>query len=158
MCNHRYSPSPHLFILQNWNCVNLIITSRSPLSPTPEPLFYFLCLWIWVLYSYFREKNLFGKKKSSSAIQTCLHIQYYPAGVGKETFADIPQWFSTTQNEVFLKKKYKETDSLNYYSPTANLKARKNRIKNIWLNEKLIVLYLQLKLQILVLTKCTFII
>ena len=78
--------------------------------------------------------------------------------MGKETFADIPQWFSTTQNEVFLKKKYKETDSLNYYSPTANLKARKNRIKNIWLKEKLIVLYLQLKLQILVLTKCTFII
>lgn len=70
------------------------------------------------------KKNL-GEKKSSSAMQTCLHIQYYPAGVGKETFADIPQWFSTTQNKVFLKNKYKETDSLNYYSPTANLKATK---------------------------------
>lgn len=45
--------------------------------------------------------------------------------MGKETFADIPQWFSTTQNKVFLKNKCKETDSLNYYSPTANLKATK---------------------------------
>lgn len=71
------------------------------------------------------KKKSVGEKTSSSAIQTCLHIQYYSAGVGKETFADIPQWFSTTQNKVFLKNKCKETDSLNYYSPTANLKATK---------------------------------